>query len=123
MSEQSPEQNVDNLNQTPASVDGAATDKAFLNTLRQSIDAVDCEIQTLINNRAKLAQQVATVKKDHAASRPYAEKTTPFFNRLEREAQGIKAVMERHPGPLADEKMARWSRGIMSVCLDLEAPQ
>ena len=63
MSEQSPEQNVDNLNKTPASVDGAATDKAFLNTLRQSIDAVDCEIQTLINNRAKLAQQVATVKK------------------------------------------------------------
>lgn len=57
------QKNVDNLNQTPVSVDEAATDKAFLNTLRQSIDAVDCEIQTLINNRAKLAQQVATVKR------------------------------------------------------------
>ena len=123
MSEQSPEQNVDNLNQTPASVDGAATDKAFLNTLRQSIDAVDCEIQTLINNRAKLAQQVATVKKDHVANSPDAEKTNPIFYRPEREAQVLKAVMERNTGPIADEKMARLFREIMSVCLDLEAPQ
>ena len=123
MSEQSPEQNVDNLNKTPASVDGAATDKAFLNTLRQSIDAVDCEIQTLINNRAKLAQQVATVKKDHVANSPDAEKTNPIFYRPEREAQVLKAVMERNTGPIADEKMARLFREIMSVCLDLEAPQ
>ena len=106
MSEQSPEQNLDNLNQTPASVDEAATDKAFLNTLRQSIDAVDCEIQTLINNRAKLAQQVATVKKDHVANSSDAEKTNPIFYRPEREAQVLKAVMERNTGPIADEKMA-----------------
>ena len=96
MSEQSPEQNVDKINQTPASVSEAATDKAFLNTLRQSIDAVDCEIQTLINNRAKLAQQVATVKKNHVANSPDAEKTNPIFYRPEREAQVLKAVMERN---------------------------
>ena len=123
MSEQSPKQYVDNLNQTPASVDGAATDKEFLNTLRQSIDAVDCEIQTLINNRAKLAQQVAMVKKDHVANSPDAEKANPIFYRPEREAQVLKAVMERNTGPIADEKMARLFREIMSVCLDLEAPQ
>ena len=123
MSEQSPEQNVDKINQTPASVSEAATDKAFLNTLRQSIDAVDCEIQTLINNRAKLAQQVATVKKNHVANSPDAEKTNPIFYRPEREAQVLKAVMERNTGPIADEKMARLFREIMSVCLDLEAPQ
>ena len=123
MSEQSSEQNVDKINQTPASVSEAATDKAFLNTLRQSIDAVDCEIQTLINNRAKLAQQVATVKKNHVANSPDAEKTNPIFYRPEREAQVLKAVMERNTGPIADDKMARLFREIMSVCLDLEAPQ
>ena len=58
MSEQSPEQTMDNLNQTAAGASDTATEKEFLDNIRQNIDAVDCEIQTLINNRAKLAQQV-----------------------------------------------------------------
>lgn len=63
MSEQSTEQNMDNLNQAIAGTNDTATEKEFLDNIRQNIDAVDCEIQTLINNRAKLAQQVAAVKK------------------------------------------------------------
>ena len=113
MSEQSAEQNNDNLNQTTASISATATDKEFLNTLRGSIDAVDCEIQTLINNRAKLAQQVASVKKNHIANDPAAENTNPIFYRPEREAQVLKAVMARNEGPIADEKMARLFREIM----------
>ena len=62
MSEQSSEQNMDKLNQAIAGANDTATEKAFLDDIRQSIDTVDCEIQTLINNRAKLAQQVAAVK-------------------------------------------------------------
>ncbi len=104
MSEQSPEQNNDNLNQTTASISTTATDKELLNTLRGSIDAVDCEIQTLINNRAKLAQQVASVKKNHIANDSAAENASPIFYRPEREAQVLKAVMERNEGPIADEK-------------------
>ncbi|BFM02766.1 hypothetical protein Psyaliredsea_14130 [Psychrobacter alimentarius] len=63
MSEQSTEQNMDNLNKAIAGTNDTATEKEFLDNIRQNIDAVDCEIQTLINNRAKLAQQVAAVKK------------------------------------------------------------
>ncbi len=120
MSEQSPEQTMDNLNQTAAGASDTATEKEFLDNIRQNIDAVDCEIQTLINNRAKLAQQVAAVKKNHTAA---DGNINPIFYRPEREAQVLKAVMERNTGPIADEKMARLFREIMSVCLDLEAPQ
>ena len=120
MSEQSPEQNIDNLNQTAAGTSDTATEKAFLDTIRQNIDAVDCEIQTLINNRAKLAQQVAVVKKNHTTT---DDSSDPIFYRPEREAQVLKTVMARNTGPIADEKMARLFREIMSVCLDLEAPQ
>ncbi|MGE6407654.1 MULTISPECIES: prephenate dehydratase [unclassified Psychrobacter] len=120
MSEQSPEQTMDNLNQTATGASDTATEKEFLDNIRQNIDAVDCEIQTLINNRAKLAQQVAMVKKNHTAA---DDNSNPIFYRPEREAQVLKAVMERNAGPIADEKMARLFREIMSVCLDLEAPQ
>ncbi|MGB5877741.1 MAG: prephenate dehydratase [Psychrobacter nivimaris] len=120
MSEQSPEQTMDNLNQTTTGASDTATEKEFLDNIRQNIDAVDCEIQTLINNRAKLAQQVAMVKKNHIAA---DDNSNPIFYRPEREAQVLKAVMERNAGPIADEKMARLFREIMSVCLDLEAPQ
>jgi len=120
MSEQSPEQTMDNLNQTTTGASDTATEKEFLDNIRENIDAVDCEIQTLINNRAKLAQQVAMVKKNHTAA---DDNSNPIFYRPEREAQVLKAVMERNAGPIADEKMARLFREIMSVCLDLEAPQ
>ncbi|MDN3447070.1 prephenate dehydratase [Psychrobacter sp. APC 3281] len=120
MSEQSPEQTMDNLNQTTTGASDTATEKEFLDNIRQNIDAVDCEIQTLINNRAKLAQQVAMVKKNYIAA---DDNSNPIFYRPEREAQVLKAVMERNAGPIADEKMARLFREIMSVCLDLEAPQ
>ncbi|WP_227671586.1 prephenate dehydratase [Psychrobacter sp. 72-O-c] len=126
MSEQSSEQKMDNINQTTPDVSDTSTDQAFLNRIRQNIDKVDCEIQNLINNRAKLAQQVAIVKKDHAANSdasPDAAERNPIFYRPEREAQVLKSVMARNTGPIADEKMARLFREIMSVCLDLEAPQ
>ena len=121
MSEQSPDQNMDNLNQTAAGAGDTATEKEFLDNIRQNIDAVDCEIQTLINNRATLAQQVAMVKKNHTANNPTADNSNPIFYRPEREAQVLKAVMARNTGPIADEKMARLFREIMSVCLDLRS--
>ncbi|MDO4441748.1 MAG: prephenate dehydratase [Moraxella sp.] len=83
--------------------------------LRQAIDQIDTQIQSLINERASIAQKVAIAKKDH--------ENHPIFYRPEREAQVLKAVMERNTGPLPSEKMARLFREIMSVCLELEAPQ
>lgn len=123
MSEQSSDQKMDNKNQTVTGADDTATNKEFLDHLRQSIDAVDTEIHELINNRARLAQQVATVKKNHATQSKDPVERNPIFYRPEREAQVLKAVMARNTGPIADEKMARLFREIMSVCLDLEAPQ
>ncbi len=79
MSEQSSEQNTNNLNPTAAGANETSTDQAFLNQLRQSIDAVDSEIHTLINDRAKLAQQVATVKKEHVAKNEVAAEQNPIF--------------------------------------------
>ncbi|WFF39629.1 prephenate dehydratase [Moraxella nasibovis] len=86
-----------------------------ITNLRGRIDSIDEQIQTLINERASIAQEVAIAKKNH--------ENHPIFYRPEREAQVLKAVMERNSGPLSGEKMARLFREIMSVCLELEAPQ
>ena len=83
--------------------------------LRSKIDAIDEQIQHLINERASIAQKVAIAKKNH--------ENHPIFYRPEHEAQVLKAVMARNTGPLSGEKMARLFREIMSVCLELEAPQ
>ncbi len=83
--------------------------------LRDKIDRIDEQIQTLINERASIAQEVAITKKNH--------ENDPIFYRPEREAQVLNAVMARNTGPLSGEKMAKLFREIMSVCLELEAPQ
>ena len=90
-------------------------DAVAIRGLRDKIDQIDEQIQTLINERASIAQQVAITKKNH--------EDDPIFYRPEREAQVLKAVMERNAGPLSGEKMAKLFREIMSVCLELEAPQ
>lgn len=111
MSEQSAEQNVGNLN--PVNTNDMTNEKEFLDNIRQNIDAVDCEIQTLINNRAKLAQQVAAVKKSHIANNPTANNTNPIFYRPEREAQVLKAVMARNEGLLL---MKKWRVCSVRLC-------
>ncbi|HMY82635.1 MAG TPA: chorismate mutase, partial [Agitococcus sp.] len=83
--------------------------------LRQKIDALDEQIQLLINQRAVCAQQVADVKKAE-------DPTITSFYRPEREAQVLQMVMQRNQGPLAGETVARLFREIMSACLALESP-
>lgn len=85
-----------------------------LNQIRERIDAIDEQIQVLLNQRAAAAQEVARVKR---ASDPDA-----FFYRPEREAQVLRAVKARNQGPLGSEEMARLFREIMSACLALEQP-
>lgn len=79
--------------------------------LRERIDSLDEEIQLLLNERAKLAQEVA-----HAKNK---SNDTNFY-RAEREAQVLDAVKQRNQGPLSDEEIARLFREIMSACLALE---
>jgi len=91
-----------------------ADDKPTLDSLRAQIDDVDQQIQKLINQRARYAQQVADVK---MAEKP-GEKVV--FYRPEREAQVLRRVMDRNEGPLNEETVARLFREIMSACLALE---
>lgn len=83
--------------------------------LRDRIDAIDSQIQSLINERARCAEKVAEVKMADQGE-------TAVFYRPEREAQVLRRVMERNEGPLGNEEMAKIFRQIMSSCLALEKP-
>ena len=84
------------------------TDK--LKPLREQIDVIDAQILDLLNGRARLAQQVGHIK---------AETNAPVF-RPEREAQVLRAVAERNPGPIGDAEAQIIFREIMSACRALE---
>jgi chorismate mutase/prephenate dehydratase len=81
-----------------------------LKPLREQIDAIDAQILDLLNARARIAQQVGHVK---------AEYDAPVF-RPEREAQVLRSVAERNPGPLASDDLQTIFREIMSACRALE---
>jgi len=84
--------------------------------LRKKIDSLDEQLQTLLNSRAKLAQEVAAVKNNSSKS---SSSNTNFY-RAEREAQVLEKVKSRNQGPLSDEEIARLFREVMSACLALE---
>ncbi len=94
-----------------AKKDNAVPDLA---SLRNRIDAVDRKIQELINERARYAQQVGLSKGDSSSAVDYY--------RPEREAEVLRAVLERNEGPLRDEEMLRLFREIMSACLAQQDP-
>jgi len=91
---------------TPAPLDLAA--------VRGRIDAIDERVQTLLNERGQLAQQVGI-------SKTAAGGTVDFY-RPEREAQVLRMVKERQHGPLRTEDMLRLFREIMSACLAQQEP-
>src|SRR2546421_8559321 len=65
-----------------------------LEQMRARIDAVDEQIHGLINERARLAQQVGISKS--------SDGRTVDFYRPEREAQVLRLARARNTGPLAD---------------------
>ena len=80
-----------------------------LQRLREGIDRLDDGILEMLNERAKLARAVGSLKVGQAY-------------RPEREAQVLRRIKERNPGPLAAETVALLFREIMSACLALERP-
>jgi chorismate mutase/prephenate dehydratase len=84
------------------------TDK--LKPLRQQIDEIDAQLLELLARRGRVAQDVGHVK---------AETNAPVF-RPEREAQVLRGVAERNPGPLKDTDVQTIFREIMSACRALE---
>ncbi len=83
-----------------------------LEIIREKIDVLDKELQDMINERARLAQEVAQVKQ--------AQGDDTVYYRPEREAAVLREVLARNEGPLSGEDMARLFREIMSACLALE---
>jgi chorismate mutase / prephenate dehydratase len=75
---------------------------------RDEIDAIDHEVLNLVSRRAALAREIGELKDDGVIYRP------------EREAQVLRRLIERNPGPLSSEAVANIFRGIMSSCRALE---
>ncbi len=84
-----------------------------LQALRERIDALDEQIQALISERARCAQQVATVKQSGGADRV-------LYYRPEREARILRRVRERNQGPLSDRSISHLFRELIAACLALE---
>jgi chorismate mutase/prephenate dehydratase len=85
-----------------------------LGEVRARIDALDAKIQALISDRARLATDVRESKGSltHAVD----------YYRPEREAEVLRAVVDRNEGPISDSEMLRLFREIMSVCLAQQEP-
>jgi len=81
--------------------------------LRDQIDGLDRQLLDLLNQRARVAEQVGEIKRAEG---------TPFF-RPDRVAQVIEKIRGANPGPLKAEHVAAIWREIMSACLALESPQ
>jgi chorismate mutase/prephenate dehydratase len=84
-----------------------------LGALRVQIDQLDQQLLQLLNDRAKVAQEVGEIKRAEGS---------PFF-RPDRVAQVIDKISRANPGPLLNDHVAAIWREIMSACLALESPQ
>ena len=81
--------------------------------LRIQIDSLDQQLLSLLNQRAKVAEEVGEIKRAEGS---------PFF-RPDRVAQVIAKIERSNQGPLLNAHVAAIWREIMSACLALEAPQ
>ncbi|MDD5277285.1 MAG: prephenate dehydratase [Methylovulum sp.] len=82
--------------------------------LRETIDSIDQQLLSLLNQRACCAQDVAKTKQ--------AEGEQGTFYRPDREALVLRRIKELNRGPLTDETAMRFFREVMSACLALEKP-
>jgi chorismate mutase/prephenate dehydratase len=96
------------------SATAAAAPAPQLSEVRQRIDGIDRQIQALIAERARWAQQVGKAKGKLKAAVDYY--------RPEREAQVLRQVLDRNEGPLSDDVLLRLFREIMSACLAQQEP-
>ncbi|HEY2744199.1 MAG TPA: chorismate mutase, partial [Polyangia bacterium] len=85
---------------------------AKLPELRQAIDAVDDELVELLNERARLVQEVGALK---------AQLKQPFYV-PERERQILERLQTANSGPFPTEALRPVFSEIISACLSLEHP-
>lgn len=107
----------ENLRKKAREINQYTRDKLFQMTLtladlRVQIDAIDQELLSLLNRRARVAEEVGEVKKREGS---------PFL-RPDRVAKVIEQMQHANTGPLKNEHVAAVWREIMSACLALESP-
>ena len=83
-----------------------------LGVLRLRIDQLDGQILALLNERARVAEQVGALKRAEG---------TPYF-RPDRVAHVIARLQGGNQGPLLNQHVAAIWREITSACLALEVP-
>ena len=93
--------------------DQPCTGTPALLDLRDRIDALDLELLSLLNQRARLAQSVGEIKR---------EEGSPVF-RPAREMQVISRLRGLNNGPIKGDSLGPIWREIMSACRALEARQ
>lgn len=81
-----------------------------LNVLRERIDDVDSRLLALLAERGRLVLQVGELK--HATNAPVL--------RPEREAQILRRLSDRNPGPLPADSIVTIWREVISACRALE---
>jgi chorismate mutase/prephenate dehydratase len=77
--------------------------------LRNQIDALDEQVLGLINQRARLAQEIGHLKNG-------------IVYKPERESQVVRRMQSANPGPLTQESISVIYKEIMSACRSLEQP-
>lgn len=82
-------------------------DDSALGQMREKIDALDVQIQSLISERARTAVAVAKVKQAQQEALGAEAVDQVAYFRPEREADVLKRVIARNEGPLDDEEIAR----------------
>lgn len=82
-----------------------------LRNLRDKLDKIDVEIQSLLTQRAQVSLEVKKIKQtDHAKLKPG------------REAQILRALIKRHDGHFPKLELIRIWREILSASLQLQGP-
>jgi chorismate mutase / prephenate dehydratase len=81
-----------------------------LKPLRERIDRIDAELLRLLNERARTAHEIGTLKNDGVIYRP------------EREAQVLRRLEELNSGPLPAEAVRTLFTEVISACRAVEEP-
>lgn len=80
----------------------------FLKQHRDKIDAIDEQLLSLVNERARLAREIGNLKNGGPIYRP------------EREAQVLRRLLDQNQGPLSSEAVTSIFRQVMANCRALE---
>ena len=80
----------------------------FLKQHRDKIDAIDEQLLSLVNERARLAREIGNLKNGGPIYRP------------EREAQVLRRLLDHNQGPLSGEAVTAIFRQVMANCRALE---